>query len=427
MSGWVAGGMVVGGALSAYGSSRASKAAKSAAGNIQRPFSIFDAPRAGAPSFLASAQTGVQGYYSSLVPDFVASYTERTGKAPGISELNRAVMQSLSPEQAAAVAQGQRDVRAAQAGIGAFNAAAQRAQAEFGSQVGTYTPTLNDITGYTEVQTGAEQAQSLYDTQMAQTMAEEAFARRGVLSAEEQRAAQQSAREASSAAGRVGGNAAISAEILNREAAMAARRGEAATLGQAAYGQGMGALQQQLATQQARYTQLASEQDRELARRQSLFAQGLSAGQQNLQERQLGFNQMLGVEQQRGALRDQAMRANMAAAGLAQDFYTTPGRELLGLPLNLAQQAAGGEGQYAQAKNQANLTADLTRSQMYSSIGSNLMGMGMNMGGGSYGSMIGSGLSSIGGQTGNTGMYNYGANLYNQNIGSSTPPKALIV
>jgi hypothetical protein len=56
-----------------------------------------------------------------------------------------------------------------------------------------------------------------------------------------------------------------------------------------------------------------------------------------------------------------------------------------------------------------------------------MMGAGMNMGGGSYGSMLGGGLSSIGGQTGNTGLYNYGANLYNQNIGYGTPQKAYIV
>jgi hypothetical protein len=106
-------------------------------------------------------------------------------------------------------------------------------------------------------------------------MAQEAFARRGTLSPEEQRMAQQQAREASVASGRVGGNAAIAAEIQNREAAQAARRQEAVS---------MGGLAQQ---------------------------------------------QMLQTEAQRAALRGEAQAAGQGLYGLAQGFYTQPGLSLL--------------------------------------------------------------------------------------------------
>jgi hypothetical protein len=142
---------------------------------------------------------------------------------------------------------------------------------------------------------------------------------------------------------------------------------------------------------------------------------------------------------------------------MANQFYTAPGLNLLSnipnaykvgtvgaasaisggpaasgnfdfnMPLNFANQMAGAQNQSNQANYQTNLANQQAKAQMWSSIGSSMMGAGMDMGGGSYGSMLGGGLSSIGGQTGNTGLYNYGANLYNQNIGYGTPQKAYIV
>jgi hypothetical protein len=226
---------------------------------------------------------------------------------------------------------------------------------KYGSVVGNYQPTISQ-----------EQANQLYDTSMAQTMAQEAFNRRGALSGEEQRAAQQQAREAAAASGRIGGNAAIAAEIQNREAAQAARRAEAASAGQMAYGQGLGALQQRLATQQG------------------LFSQNLGIGAQQAQERQLGFNQFLTGEQQKAALLDQEMKANTVASGLAGDFYTTPGLNMLALPLNFANQTAGAENQYNKDKYAINAANQQAKAQMWSNIGGSMMGAGMNMAGGGF-------------------------------------------
>ena len=119
------------------------------------------------------------------------------------------------------------------------------------------------------------QATSQPYTGMFGTMAQEAFARRGTLSPEEQRMSQQQAREASVASGRLGGNAAIAAEIQNREAAKAARRQEAVS---------MGGLAQQ---------------------------------------------QMMQTEAQRAALRGEAQAAGQGLYGMAEGFYTRPGLALL--------------------------------------------------------------------------------------------------
>jgi hypothetical protein len=367
------GSTVVGAGASIYGAKKAGKGAKPPA-----PVDIF-------ASGIANKQaSGLLDYYRTNVPGLIA--------------LSRETMNRLSPEQAAAVERAGLQVGEAQKLRQGFGLNLVGAMSKYGSVVGNYQPTISQ-----------EQANQLYDTSMAQTMAQEAFNRRGALSGEEQRFAQQQAREAAAASGRIGGNAAFAAEIQNREAARAARRSEAASAGQMAYGQGLGALQQRLATQQG------------------LFSQNLGIGAQQAQERQLGFNQFLTGEQQKAALLDQEMKANTVASGLAQDFYTTPGLNMLAMPLNFANQAAGAQNQYNKDVTTINNQNAAAKAQMWSNIGGSMMGAGMNMGGGSYGSMLGVGLSSIGGQTGNTGLYNYGANLYNQNIGYNTAPKALIV
>lgn len=63
--------------------------------------------------------------------------------------------------------------------------------------------------------------------QLQSQQAEQAYARSQGLSPEEQRSAQQEARQSFASAGRLGGNAAAASEILNRESAMAAKRSEA--------------------------------------------------------------------------------------------------------------------------------------------------------------------------------------------------------
>lgn len=305
---------------------------------------------------------GLQG----LSPDQISELTPAQRSSMGLIGVSRSVMNALSPEQAAAVARGEQAAAAAQAAIGQFGARAQEAMSKYGSKIGDYKPTISE-----------QQANFLYDTQMAQKMAEEAFARRGFLSAEEKRTADQQAREAAAAAGRLGGSAAIASEIMNRENALASRRAEASQLGQLAYGQGMGALQQRFQTQQG------------------LFNQILGAGQQQAAERQLGFNQMMGIEQQRTALADQAMRANLASAGLAQDFYTTPGLNLFALPLNFANQQAGAQNQYAKDAYAVNAANRQATASMFGNIGSTLLAAGLTPGVGTslgnFGSFLGSG------------------------------------
>jgi hypothetical protein len=77
------------------------------------------------------------------------------------------------------------------------------------------------------------EAQRMMQLQSAQ--AEEAYARSQGLSPQEQRLAQQGARESFASAGRLGGNAAVASEILNRESSLANKRNEAAGATSRAY------------------------------------------------------------------------------------------------------------------------------------------------------------------------------------------------
>ena len=67
------------------------------------------------------------------------------------------------------------------------------------------------------------------------TEAQRALAASQRISPEEQRGYQQTAREAASAAGRIGGNAAIASEVMGREDVFSRKRAEAAQAGQNAY------------------------------------------------------------------------------------------------------------------------------------------------------------------------------------------------
>ena len=244
---------------------------------------------------------------------------EELGQMTGQAGLTRGLMQALSPEQAAAVAQASKTAEQAQ---------------------------------------GLESDFVARTSQIGQTMAQEAFNRRGALSPEEQRLAQQQARAASAASGRIGGNAAIAAEIQNREAAQAARRSEASRLGQ------------------------------------------------------IGFGQTMDIEQQRARLREEAAGAGLGAFNMASSFYTQPGLAALqnaplsytagsknlgtamvagpessgsfdyNMPLNMAMSQAGAQNESNMANYQIQSANAAAKAQMYSSLGQGLMGLGMSgMGG----------------------------------------------
>jgi hypothetical protein len=169
---------------------------------------------------------------------------------------------------------------------------------------------------------------------------------------QEQRMYQQTAREAAQASGRLGGNSAIAAEVMGRENVMAAKRAEAAQAGQRAYSQ---------------------------------------AGE---------FYTNPGLQALRSA--PQSYTAGMGALGIGlTSGPASSGQFDYNMPLGFAQQMGGAQNQYNQAVYQTNLANQQAKAQMWSSIGSSLMGAGMNMGGGVSGGNFGSFLGS--GNYGNAG------------------------
>jgi hypothetical protein len=190
---------------------------------------------------------GQQGYYGQLrnatseagrmIGD---ARSAELGQMTGQAGQARGLMQEMSPEAAARVQQAQDQAVQAQGLAGLYQGQSQ---------------------GYVN---------------QANTLGNEAFARRGYLSPEQMRNAQQEARGAAQAAGRIGGNLGIASEVLNRENALASRRGEAASA-------------------------------------------GLSA-----------FNQFQAQQGTMGNLRGEAQNANLGAYNMGQQFYSQPGLQLLG-------------------------------------------------------------------------------------------------
>jgi hypothetical protein len=221
---------------------------------------------------------------------------QELGTMGGQAGLTRGLMEALSPEQAAQVANMQNLASQAAGAEGAYAGRMGEALGVYGIRPQTFNPTIQ----------AAEQ-----DAAMANQMAQEAYARRGTLSAQEQRLAQQTAREAAQSAGRLGGNAAIAAEIQNREAALAGRRAQASQAGQQAFDQ-----RQNLAN--LRFQE-----------QQALFNQGITGATTTADMQQAGLEQLQDIERMRAGLRstagDEASRAYSAAGG----FYTTPGLDLL--------------------------------------------------------------------------------------------------
>jgi hypothetical protein len=309
-----------------------------------------------------------------------AARESELGQMTGQAGLTRGLMEGLSPEQAAQVASMQDLASQAAGAEGAYAGRMGEALGMYGirpQEFGTTitesnlapTATQRGLLGETVTQGGllsptvqaAEQ-----DAAMANQMAQEAYARRGTLLSQEQRSAQQTAREAAQSAGRLGGNAAIAAEIQNREAALAGRRAQASQAGQQAFeqrqnlanlraaeqqalfgqqvgarqlrsaeeqalfGQRIGAREQALQQEQALFGQQATGAQQRMAEQQGLFGQRVGGAQATAEMQQAGLGQLQDIEKMRMGLRglagDEAMRAYQAAGG----FYTQPGLQLLG-------------------------------------------------------------------------------------------------
>lgn len=98
---------------------------------------------------------------------------------------------------------------------------------------------IGDVEKYGGRATAALRAADPYSARMAelsQQAAEQAYASSGSVTPEQMRGAQQAARAAGLARGRVGDQSSVAAEILGREDILARRRAEAAQAGQLAFG-----------------------------------------------------------------------------------------------------------------------------------------------------------------------------------------------
>ena len=290
---------------------------------------------------------------------------QELGTMGGQAGLTRGLMEALSPEQAAQVANMQNLASQAAGAEGAYAGRMEEALGVYGIRPQTFNPTIQ----------AAEQ-----DAAMANQMAQEAYARRGTLSAQEQRLAQQTAREAAQSAGRLGGNAAIAAEIQNREAALAGRRAQASQAGQQAFDQ-----RQNLAN--LRFQE-----------QQGLFGQRVGGAQATAEMQQAGLGQLQDIERMRAGLRGTAGEEAMRAYGAAGGFYASPGLEMLratpqsytagtslagmglelgqsmgpqldyNLPLTLARERAGALDQRNLAQYQADQQARAERGKMIGSL-----------------------------------------------------------
>ena len=182
----------------------------------------------------------------------------------------RGLLQTISPEGASLVGQSMAGAQSAQQYANQFGQEAQQAYKQ-------YAPDTSRL-----------------DTSGITGLASRAYQNADYLSPEQMRGAQQAAREAGMASGRVGGSSTIAAEILNREAAKAARRQEAVSIGAQAFQQQGSAMEQQRAAQAQGFGQFSS------------------IGQQTLQAQEA------------------ARMANQQAYGQQQSFYTQPAFGLLG-------------------------------------------------------------------------------------------------
>jgi hypothetical protein len=299
----------------------ASRAGKGG-GKAPAPIDIFKKGKKGGPSLAEKQATGLfQNYYPTAIP--LALQTS--------AEYGPQIMGQMFDQtgQFLGGVNGQPGFQELQrtTGLQAGQTLADLRAAELGQQ-----------TGQTGLTRGLMEALSPEQAAVVQASAQEA--ERARLSAqgvtpEEQRMYQQTAREAAQASGRLGGNQAIASEIMGRENVMAAKRAEAAQAGQRAYSQA-GEFYTNPGLQALRSAPLS-----------------YTAGQQDLRT---------------------ALTLGPASSG---EFDYN-------MPLGFAQELGGAQNQANQANYQNRLAQQQAKAQMWSSIGSSMMGAGMNMGGGGF-------------------------------------------
>jgi hypothetical protein len=232
------------------------------------------------------------------------------------------------------------------------------------------------VQGLRQLQAGLS-PEAAMATQQASDAARTAYAASLGVTPEEQRMAQQAAREAAQSSGRLGDNSTVAAEVLGRSDIMARKRAEAAQAGNQAFQLGQSFYQQP--GLQALYSTPAGMQIG-----QNYLNYGVqSIGQSTPQLFDVGQALNLGAAQRQNQL--SAAQANAQAK--AQNKASTMG--LIGTIAGVA-------------------AAPFTGGASLALTG------------------LGSALSKAGGSFGSSGLYNTGAGLYNSSIGAGTPPKAYI-
>lgn len=180
------------------------------------------APKVKAPKMDIGADIG--NYVSGMSKSLPGIISQEQQFRPQFQGLNLSDIQSFLSG-----AGGQQGI------FGLSNQAAQQAGMGLGE---ARQAELGQMTGQAGLARGLMQALSpeqAYAAQNADAEARRAYASSQSLNPQEQRGYQQAAREGASAAGRIGGNAAIASEVMGREEMLARKRMEAAQAAQNSY------------------------------------------------------------------------------------------------------------------------------------------------------------------------------------------------
>jgi hypothetical protein len=253
------------------------------------------APKVKAPKMDIGADIG--NYVSGMSKSLPGIISQEQQFRPQLQGLNLSDIQSfLSGAGGQQGIFGLSNQAAQQAGMGLGEAR----QAELGQMTGQAGLTRGLMQGLSP-----EQA---YAVQNADAEARRAYASSQSLNPQEQRGYQQAAREGASAAGRIGGNAAIASEVMGREEMLARKRMEAAQAAQNSYNLAQGF-----------YTQpglnLLGSAPMSYQQGQNFLQTGLGAigaGTPQLFDTSVGLN--LGAAQRSNQLAAQSANAQAAAA-----------------------------------------------------------------------------------------------------------------
>lgn len=166
----------------------------------------------------------ISGYVSGMSKSLPQIFTQEQQFRPQFQGLNLGDIQSFLGGQG-----GQQGI------FGLSREASQQAGMGLGE---ARAAELGQMTGQAGLARGLMQGLSpeqAYAVQNADNEARRAYASSQSLNPQEQRSYQQTAREGASAAGRIGGNAAIASEVMGREDMLARKRMEAAQAAQNSY------------------------------------------------------------------------------------------------------------------------------------------------------------------------------------------------